>query len=138
MKKGQYGDLNLNVSFNLSVNQEMVVLPDSKIYVTCKLATLTESVSPKECFSGFYLVQLSALALRKLKVIIHSNLQITPDNLCSGIQMYIRTVIVQKGFSQIKYFSEMLRNTASFSLTDEWQFNGYIYHTYPGNVFMLL
>lgn len=52
--------------------------------------------------------------------------------------MYIRTVIVQKGFSQIKYFSEMLRNTASFSLTDEWQFNGYIYHTYPGNVFMLL
>lgn len=52
--------------------------------------------------------------------------------------MYIRTVIVQKGFSQIKYFSEMLRNTASFSLTDEWQFNGYIYHTYPGSVFMLL
>lgn len=58
MKKGQYGDLNLNVSSNLSVNQEMVGLPDSKIYVTCKLATLTESVSPNECFAGFYLLSI--------------------------------------------------------------------------------
>lgn len=52
--------------------------------------------------------------------------------------MYIHTVIVQKGFSQIKYSSEMLRNTDSFSLTDEWQFNAYRYPIYPSNIFMLL
>lgn len=56
MKKGQYGDLNLNVSFNLSVNQETYF--DSKTYVTCKLAALTELVSPIECFSGFYLLSI--------------------------------------------------------------------------------